>query len=500
MRKPVCILLFLSSVLFIACTRSADESASRKVFTPESQGISSQAILDFIEAAESQRKDELHSFILLRHGKVLAEAGWDPCHPDTAHILFSLSKSFTSTAIGMAQAEGLLSIHDPVISFFPDETPENPSENLRNMRIRDLLRMNSGHREDPVPDLFRDSVSWVKKFLNQPVEFKPGSRFAYNTSGTFMMSAIIQKVTGVTLQEYLSPRLFEPLKINNPVWIKNMNGINTGGWGLRISTKDIASFGQLYLQKGLWNGKQLVPSAWIKEAGSLQSSTGSNPEIDWDQGYGYQFWQCRHGVYRGDGLFGQFCFVMPEQDAVVAITAGSNNMQAVMNLIWLHLLPAMKEKPLPANDEAYTALQTKLGSLKLSLVEGEETSSVENQISGKTWIMKPGKSGIESMRFDLAGKDKLLTITKEGETYGIPIGFGEQKTGAYEIRYPGKEPVSTSGAWTSDNTFKIRSYFYKTPFFIEFDVKFEKDVVSVQQDLNLPFLPEEFPPLEGVCR
>ena len=157
-----------------------------------------------------------------------------------------------------------------------------------------------------------------------------------------MLSAIVQKATGKTVLDYLKPRLFEPLGIEHPTWETSPQGISTGGYGLSIRTEDIAKFGQLYLQKGKWHGKQLVPAAWVEAATARQTSNGSNPKSDWDQGYGYQFWRCRHGAYRGDGAFGQYCIVMPEQDAVIAITSGVKDMQAVLNLVWDKLLPAMQ--------------------------------------------------------------------------------------------------------------------------------------------------------------
>ena len=171
---------------------------------------------------------------------------------------------------------------------------------------------------------------------------KPGTHFLYNTPATYMLSAIVQKVTGITVLDYLRPRLFEPLGIENPQWDTSPQGISLGGYGLSVRTEDIARFGQLYLQKGVWMGKRLVPSAWIDAATTRQTSSGSNPTSDWEQGYGYQFWRSRHGLYRGDGAFGQFCIVMPEQDAVVAITSGGRDMQAVMNLVWEKLLPALQ--------------------------------------------------------------------------------------------------------------------------------------------------------------
>ncbi|HEY2411543.1 MAG TPA: serine hydrolase, partial [Pirellulaceae bacterium] len=280
--------------------------------SPEAEGVSSAGVLAFIEAAD-KGLDSLHSIMLVRHGKVVAEGWWAPYSPAAPHSLYSLSKSFTSTAVGMAIAEGKLKLDDDVLKFFPEDAPAEPSKNLQAMRVSDLLRMNTGHQTEP--KRVADQV-WTKAFLAHEVPFKPGTHFLYNTSATYMLSAIVQKATGEKLIDYLRPRLFEPLGIENPTWESSPQGINTGGYGLSVRTEDIAKFGQLYLQKGTWHGKQLLPEEWVAKATARQTSNGSNPKSDWDQGYGYQFWRCRHGAYRGDGAFGQFCVVLPEQDAV----------------------------------------------------------------------------------------------------------------------------------------------------------------------------------------
>src|SRR5438067_4478295 len=281
--------------------------------SPEAQGVSSQAVLDFVRAADKEI-DSLHGFVLVRHGHVVAEGWWAPYSAESPHSLFSLSKSFTSTAVGLAIAEKKLSLDDPVLKFFPDEAPAEPSANLKAMRLSDLLRMSTGHQTEPPR---KPTESWAKTFLAHPVPFKPGTHFLYNTSATYMLSAAVQKATGQTVLDYLRPRLFEPLGIDHPTWEASPQGVTAGGFGLSIRTEDIAKFGQLYLQKGRWQGKQIVPAAWVAEASARQTANGSNPHSDWDQGYGYQFWRCRHGAYRGDGAFGQFCIVLPEQDAVV---------------------------------------------------------------------------------------------------------------------------------------------------------------------------------------
>ncbi len=326
---------------------AADGSLPRS--TPETEGIPSQAIVDFVKAAD-KNINTFDSFMIVRHGKVIAEGWWKPNSADKPHILNSASKSFNSTAVGLAIEKDKLKLDDPVLKFFPGDAPADPSDNLKAMTVRDLLTMSSGH--DVEPKAVGGGPS-VKQFLAQPVPHRPGTHFLYNTMGSYVLSAIVTKVTGHTTLEYLKPRLFEPLGIENPRWDESPEGNSLGGYGLYLRTEDIAKFGQLYLQKGKWNGKQLIPRRWVDEATSKQISNENEGHAqigpDWTEGYGFQFWRCRHNAYRADGAGGQFIVVMPDQDVVIAITADTGNMQGELDAIWDHLLPAFQSKSLPAD-------------------------------------------------------------------------------------------------------------------------------------------------------
>ena len=258
--------------------------------------------------------------------------------------------------MGLAASEGRLKLTDQVISFFPDKLPATVSENLAAMTVRDLLTMNCGHDTDPTGTVRKKAdADWVQEFLAFPVEHKPGTFYTYNSLGTYMLSAIVQKVTGEKVVDYLYPRLFRPLGIVNARWQESPQGINTGGWGLYLKTEDLAKMGQLFLQKGNWNGQQILPEEWVKEASACQVPSlpaGMKPEMlkkakmsaktsDWLQGYGYQMWRCRHNAYRADGANGQYILVLPDKDAVIAVTANIPDMQAELNLIWKYLLPAL---------------------------------------------------------------------------------------------------------------------------------------------------------------
>jgi CubicO group peptidase (beta-lactamase class C family) len=483
--------------------------------TPEAQGISSAAILAFVEAADQQSvtTNAIQSFMLVRHDHVVAEGWWSPYGADIPHKMFSLSKSFTSTAVGLAIADGKLSVDDPVLSFFPEDASANPSMYLKAMRVRDLLIMSSGQDSNTVAqlgDAMRDSVrsreNLIKTFLTAPVACKPGTLFIYNTPGSYMLSAIVQKVTGQTVFDYLQPRLFKPLGIENITWDSSPQGISWGGVGLNIRTEDIARFGLLYLQKGQWNGKQLLPISWVETATARQTSNGSEPASDWDQGYGYQFWRCRHGLYRGDGAFGQFCIVMPEQDAVVAITSGTRNMAAVMNLVWDKLLPAMQPAPLPADTESDQKLERALAGLTLHQPQGAATAAIAAQVSGKTYLFATNAQDIDAVTFNFKGADATLVVRSLGREHHIACGSGLWKkertafvAGAdWRVADAVEQPVAASGAWTSDDTYTMKLAYYETPLAITLTCRFAGDrVLLLKVEQSVEITPTNPPLLVG---
>jgi len=281
--------------------------------TPEAEGIASSAILDFIRAASTQL-DSLHSIMVVRHGAVVAEGWWSPYAPEYPHMMFSVSKSFTSTAVGLAISEGLLSLDDRVVELLPHDLPTEIDARLSALTVRHLLTMTTGHAADTV-SLADDShgENWARAILAQPLDFTPGTHYVYNSGATHLLSAIVQRATGERLLDYLGPRLFEPLGITDATWESSPQGIDAGGWGLNITTEQLATFGQLLLQRGQWQGGQLVPAEWIDEATSLRVDTSATDhDLDGRQGYGYQFWRNRLAGYRADGAFGQFCLVLPE--------------------------------------------------------------------------------------------------------------------------------------------------------------------------------------------
>ena len=503
MRAPLLVLALAGATRLAAQT-----SAPLPRSTPEAQGISSAGILSFLQAADSG-VDAMHSVMIVRHGHVVAEGWWGPYDAKTPHMLYSLSKSFTSTAVGLAIAEGKLTLDDPVLKFFPDEAPPQPSGNLRAMRVRDLLRMNTGHQGEPSftsdADTTLRGATWVKRFLAHPVPFKPGTHFLYNSPSTYMLSAIVQKVTGMTVLDYLQPRLFAPLGMEHPTWMASPQGISAGAYGLMVRTEDIAHLGQLYLQKGMWHGRQLVPAAWVAQATSLQTSNGSSPTSDWDQGYGYQFWRSRHGTYRGDGAFGQYMMIFPEQDAVVVITSGVRNMQAVMDLVWDKLLPTMSAVRLPEQLATQRALKAKLAMLEMQVPAGNPTSALSATVSRRWYELPENDRGIRAIGLDLApGSFALLVRTATGESR-TAMGSGnwaKSRTGFANgmdrfLSVPARPALAASGAWTADSIFTVKLVAAETPFYSTLTFIFDGERLFLDTEYNVSFGPTRLPVLEG---
>ena len=468
--------------------------------TPEAQCISSAAISDFVATAE-KTINRMHSFMLLRRGSVVAEGWWYPWRPATPHVLFSLSKSFTSTAVGLAITEGRLTLEDPVLSFFPDDAPKKVSENLATMKVHHLLSMSTGHDLDTTERVFKHRNPF-KGFLALPVEHSPGTHFVYNSAASYMLAAIVQRLTRQTLVEYLTPRLFEPLGIEGATWESHPNGVNFGGWGLNIKTEDIARFGQLYLQKGLWESQRILPESWVEAATTKQVSNGDDPNNDWTQGYGYQFWRCRHNIYRGDGAFGQFCIVMPDQGAVLAITAGVADMQAILNLVWEKLLPAMGKKRLPIDGTATKNLAHSLKSLTINPPRGATTSQMVAKISGRTYNFERNCEKLKSLRFDFGNNEATITYHllgggKRSGRYQMTLGYGTWQEGIAVLGAVIPRRVVASGVWTREDTFIMTMCQYETPFILTITCRFEGDKLFYDFKVNVSFGPLENPQLVG---
>ncbi len=349
-----------------------------KVSLPEDVGVSSKGLLQYLEQVEKQGV-EMHSVKVLRHGKLVMNANFAPYDDHTPHMLFSLSKSFCSAAAGFAVQEGLINWDSKVLEVLPEHAPEKPSEWLQSVTLHHLLCMGSGLKEES--DNIQEREQWAKATLACDCAREPGTYFHYNSHGTYLVSCMVQKVTGQTVRDYLIPRLFVPLGIPVPFWSSSPEKVNCGGWGLFLTSDSIARFGQCLLQKGVWEGKQVLPLEWIEKATVFQidnSNGQKDPNNEWHQGYGYQFWRTRGNRYRGDGAFGQLCMISPEKDMVVAATAGTGDMGKEMQLLHEYLFPAADMEPGTAEEQA--ALQQKVKSLSCPWPENDGSGACANGV------------------------------------------------------------------------------------------------------------------------
>jgi hypothetical protein len=293
---------------------------------------------------------------------------------------------------------------------------------------------------------------------------------------------------------------FQP-GIPHATWQTSPEGIDAGGWGMSATSQDIARFGQLYLQRGAWGGSRVLPEAWVAAATSRQVPNGPSPNPDWVQGYGYQFWRCRHDAYRGDVAFGQFCVVMPNHQAVLAITAGVRNMQAVLDLVWVRLLPAPGPGPRPEDPAEARALADRLASLRLATPVGQPTSPRATALSGREFALADNRDRLAAIRFDFAADGATLTLRDDRDEQRIRCGYGRWLRGEATL-LGGRERtrharVAASGAWSGDHTYVVDLCWYETPFRRTLTCDFSGDRLRIGQQANVAWGGAEPSPLEG---
>jgi CubicO group peptidase (beta-lactamase class C family) len=441
--------------------------------TPADQGLSSEGLDAFVAALDSSEQ-EIQTVMVLRHGHVVLEREWSPYRLTDRHLLFSVSKSFTSTAVGLAVEAGLLSVNDKVVSFFDgDDLPEKISDNLAAMEVRHLLTMSTGHSYDTVDRLGRTG-RMVQGFFRLDVENAPGAPFVYNSGATYVLSAIVQKLTGEKLVDYLRPRLFEPLGITEAIWETSDEGINMGGWGLSLNTHSLAAFAQLLVQRGVWEGKQLGPSEWIEAATSAQVDNSNQDNPDWKQGYGYQFWRGRHNSYRGDGAFGQYVLVLPDHDAAVVLTSASPDMQATLNVVWDDLLPVLEGKEVTGSAKE---------TLEIPPPAGPSPTAGEG-----TYTFAANDHGLSAVQLDADGSGTFTFVAArpwESGTQEITFAPGDWAEQSYTLTDPPQRIVTS--AYGDGEAFVATARLLEAPFMITLRGRLIDGHLSVGIKYNVGF-------------
>ncbi len=444
--------------------------APMPVSTLAKEGVLAEGVEAFLDVLEESPNIDPHSLMILRHGRVVAAGWWWPYGPERPHLLYSLSKSFTSTALGLAVAEGLVGLDDEVIRFFPELDAEVTDRRTRSMLVRHIAAMSSGHVEDTWMRAISQSPNDpVRGFLLLPPECEPGTVFAYNQPCTYTVATIVQKVSGQTVTQFLRSRVLDRLGAGPVSWIQYPPGQDMGFTGLHATTDTIARLGQLYLQNGKWENEQVVAPEWVKEATRLHiptegRSVSSNP--DWEQGYGFQFWISRHG-YRGDGAYGQFCVVLPEKDVVIAMTAQTVEMQAVLSAVWDKLLPAFVEEQ-PPDSGADSKLEDRLARLAVPTFGVQAAPPAARE----PWVdatFTPTGGTCEQQRSLLSVR---VSTDKDGwEVTLDEAGFSLRAQLCNEtwvVTEPGKDgtdvvPNACFGGWLDEDTLRFDMIFLETP-------------------------------------
>ena len=434
--------------------------------TPEEQGVPSKALVALFDSLHALPLTDMHAVVVMRHGKVIGEMYPKPYAPEYRHTMYSCSKTFVGIAVGLAIEDNRLRLDDRVAAIFPELLPDSVSRDLADMTVRHLLTMASGVKPDW--NMRSRGTEWIRTFLSKPVK-EPGTQYAYDSMVSYMLAAVVQKVTGKKLTEYLQERVFTPMNVTEWAWEESPEGVNTGGWGVHIQPESLAKFGQLILNEGRWEGKQLVPAEWIREMCKKHRETGR--EV-----YGYHIWHCggHDGAVRADGALGQYVISVLDKDMVVVMTEATlGNGRDQRRLIWDVLLPHIQDEPLPANKKDYQKLIKKQNSYKLAEVKGKASSAFASNWENKTIELGKNTFGWKSLKLNFGKKEVTMTITEtNGKSYELPFGYQQWITTTFDSyppysitpidRFKGLDgPYYASGsyAWISKEELQLKVHY-----------------------------------------
>ena len=422
--------------------------------SPESEGVSSRQLLKWLDASES-KINCLHGFVVLRHGKLIAEGSWKPYDTlNEPHRLSSHTKCFVTTAVGFLADEGKLDIDERVVDILPDLVPASPSENLRQLRVRDLMTMNLGSSKDECWLQDKDG-DWGKAMLAGLIDKKPGTYFEYDSGATHLLGLIVQRRSKEPLWNFVKRRIFDKLGIEKAWTTYDPLGNVCAAWGFSMTTREMSLIGQLYLNRGLWNGERLLSEDWTTLATTKQTYSGSSPtdiqpKNDWTQGFGFNFWRCQHGCYRADGSGGQYTIVFPQHDAVLSLHSDVSSMQDILDVVWDEFLPALKARC------ANLALPTVRGSLE----GGEKYLGRDFKFTSTPTTF----ANIKGMRIERKDDGWKLHLATAAGPCELPVGFGKWAVGTVVLtdkKYEclgdpiGTQRVASSAAVQDDGTIRL---------------------------------------------
>lgn len=454
---------------------------------PEAEGVPSEAVHTMFDSLMALPRTEIHSVVVVRHGKVIGELHPAPFAPEYRHTMYSCSKTFVAAGVGLAIADNRLRLDDRVVDFFPEQLPDTMDIRVDDITVRDLLTMTAGI----TPDWQMRSLTphWIRTYLSKPIAAEPGTKFQYDSLCSYLLAAMVQRATGKTLLDYLQERIFTPMHITEVGWELSPEGYNTGGWGLHIQSESLAKFGLMLLDGGRWQGKQLLPEWWVREM-MTEQKPGTN--------YGYQMWKCEYpGAWRADGALGQFVIVVPDKDMVVVITQCSLlNGVAARRAVWEQLLPKATDTPLPEDKKAYRQLQKMQTRATLPFVQGKAKAKADKLYDGATIALPDNKYGFAklSFNFDRKARQVVMGVTdRDGNAYKLLFGHkrwdtvSTSATPPYSISPIGKFTgiegpfrVAGSYAWKDKHTLRLKAHYVNWISALDITVRFDGDKAHVR--------------------
>ncbi len=439
---------------------------------PEEAGISSLNIAEFLKKVQ-EIQFQMHSFLLLRHGKVVAEVCEYPYQKEDKRLVYSTSKTFTSTAVGVAVKEGLIRVEDRVLDYFKEYDVSGLDPRVGKMTIKNLLMMATGHGGDSVGDLCNEDDDWVKTFFSCEMIYEPGEKFVYDSGGTYMLSEIITRVTGKKMADYLREKVLDHLGIKDFLWDTH-GKVNTGAWGIMIAPEDLAKLGMLYLKKGQWNGQCILTEEWIETATSDLIPTGVNQHAGWSKGYGYQIWRNNEDSFRADGAFGQNCMVFPKQDMVLVTTAEESDNSRVFPLIERYLLSELSDEPLTKDAKSVEILLQRMKNWELPILTKPTSSYLECALPD--WVYTFSRENSEEkheLRFEFYNSRMVFEIDGKQRIESSNLSYKGGVT-SYVIMPPSCSPIigpeqmtrqwsySAHHEWVNDGTVQVTVVYRET--------------------------------------
>ncbi|MCM1989122.1 serine hydrolase domain-containing protein [Oceanirhabdus seepicola] len=465
---------------------------------PENYGISSKAILDFIEVTEQDEEINLKTFMLLHDNNILAQFSKRPYKLEDQQLLFSMTKSFASLGVGIAADKGYLNIEDKVISYFPDKLPEEISDNLSKIKVKHLLTMTSGIHDNTYEMLYSQK-DWVKAFLAQNFPHEPGTYYRYSTHGSHMLSALVEKATGQSLLEFLNDHLFKPLDIPKPQWETCPSGMTAGGMGLSLAPESMAKIGVMLLNKGIYQGKRILSQSYINEATSphVFKHTERDKENRIYSGlhYGYQIHIGQDNYFRLDGAFGQICLVVPEKNIIVVATSKGTKTEKLLKYIYKHLLDSdYIEENLHRN--YYNELKNKLNSLEYTAPSFRDIPVGIQQLNNCAYIIDDNPNGIKKVMFNQNGQELIMsTINSDNLEYKVKFDFSEpvHHKGMFikDIQSHNQKYISYA-KWLSNSELELHVIYVETPYVVKYRFSFIESGIKMEFFINVSFTLKDF--------